>query len=58
MVEEEHISYAEASYAVCIYQSMISHWKKQEVVLGAVTRPDAFQLHLGPVSIRGKGLPL
>jgi hypothetical protein len=51
MVEEEHLTYAEAASVVTIDQWMISRWRKQEDALGAIKRPGALQLHSGPHSI-------
>ena len=73
MVEESTLSYAQASTAIGMDQSLISRWKKNQEKLAAVTRPGALSLHSGPVSIlkdiegplinfvdewRGKGLPV
>ena len=51
MVDEQHLSYAEAASVVSIDQSMISRWRKQEGALGSVEKPNALQLHSGPRSI-------
>jgi len=73
MVEEESLTYSEASSALGLDQSMISRWRKKEDVFAAIPRPDAFSLHSGPSSIlksitedllhfidtwRSKGLPV
>jgi hypothetical protein len=72
MVEEESLTYSEASTALGLDRSMISRWRKNEDLFTAITRPDAFSLHAGPSSIlkvitqdllcfidtwRSKGLP-
>ena len=51
MVEEESLTYTEASSALGLVQSMISRWRKKEDVLAAIPKPNAFSLHLGPTSI-------
>ena len=64
MVEEESLTYSEASSALGLDQSMISRWKKKEDVFVAIPKADAFYLHSGPTSIlfidtwRSKGLPV
>lgn len=73
MVQDDSLTFAEASTAIGIDQLVISHWKKNQEQLSAVTRPGALSLHSGPVSIlkdiegpliefvdewRGKGLPV
>jgi hypothetical protein len=73
MVEEDALTYSEASSALGLDNSMISRWRKKEDVFAAITRPDALIVHAGPTSIldevtqdllhfidtwRSKGLPV
>ena len=73
MVEEQHLTYAEAASALSIDQSMISRWREKDDALRSIERPNALQLHTGPRSIlldiesnllefidswRSKGLPV
>ncbi len=73
MVEEEALTYSEASSALGLNNSMISRWRKKEDAFAALTRPDALIVHAGPSSIlkvvmqdllhfidtwRSKGLPV
>jgi hypothetical protein len=51
MVEEESLTYSEASTALGLDRSMISRWRKKEDLFAAITRPNAFSLHAGPSSI-------
>ena len=50
MVEQHHVTYAEAASAVTIDHSMISCWRKQEGAFGSVKRPDMLHLGSGPRS--------
>ena len=47
MVQDDSLTFAEASTAIGIDQSVISRWKKNQEQLSAVTGPGALSLHLG-----------
>jgi hypothetical protein len=51
MVEEQHLTYAEAASALSIDQSMISRWREKDAALHSIERPNALQLHSRPRSI-------
>jgi hypothetical protein len=51
MVEEESLTYSEASPSLGLDQSMISRWRKKEELFAAISRTNAFSLHSGPTSI-------
>ena len=73
MVQEDLLSYAQASSALGIDQSVISRWKKHRADFAAFSKHDKLSLHPGPISIlkdieeelisfvdewHGKGLPV
>jgi hypothetical protein len=53
MVEEEQVTYAQASSALSFNQGMISRWRKEQgqFAAQASSRPAALSLHAGPNSI-------